>query len=340
MLGLQVTATFLPALKITPVLGRNFLDEEDRPAGTRAWCWSATASGGARCANQNVIGQSISLNAQPYTIIGVLPASFRWGTNTEMLAPLAPDPARNRADHRLQVIGRVKAGASIDQARTELETIAARLGLQYPESNKGWGVRMSSFYDWLVPETTRRSLLVLLGAVALVLLIACGNVVNLLLARGAGRQRELSIRAAMGATRSRVVRQLLFESLLIAVLAAAVGIAIAFASMRLLIALGPDSVPRLEELSIDGRVFGFAIIVALSTMAVFGLVPAIQAARQDPQEALRADGRNSTAGVGRKRIRAALTIGEVALSVALLIGAGLLIRSFARLQQVDPGFAV
>ncbi len=341
MLGLQVTATFLPALKITPVLGRNFLDEEDRPGGnTRVVLVSDGFWRRALGADPNVIGQSISLNPQPYTIIGVLPASFRWGTNTDMLAPLAPDPARNRADHRLPVIGRVKAGASIDQARTELETIAARLGQQYPESNKGWGVRMSSFYDWLVPETTRRSLLVLLGAVALVLLIACGNVVNLLLARGAGRQRELSIRAAMGATRSRVVRQLLFESLLIAVLAAAVGIAIAFASTRLLVALGPDSVPRLEELSIDGRVFGFAIIVALSTMAIFGLVPAIQAARQDPQEALRADGRNSTAGVGRKRIRAALTIGEVALSVALLIGAGLLIRSFARLQQVDPGFAV
>ena len=341
VLGLQVTATFLPALKITPVLGRNFVDEEDRPGGnTRVVLVSDGFWRRALGANPNVVGQGISLNAQPYTIIGVLPASFRWGANTDMLAPLAPDPARNRADHRLQVIGRVKAGASIDQARTELATIAARLGQQYPESNKGWGVRMSSFYDWLVPETTRRSLLVLLGAVALVLLIACGNVVNLLLARGAGRQRELSIRAAMGATRSRVVRQLLFESLLIAVLAAAAGIAIAFASTRLLIALGPDSVPRLEELSIDGRVFGFAIIVALGTMAIFGLVPAIQAARQDPQEALRADGRSATAGVGRKRIRAALTIGEVALSVALLIGAGLLIRSFARLQQVDPGFAV
>jgi putative ABC transport system permease protein len=203
VLGLQVTATFLPALKITPVLGRNFLDEEDRPGGnTRVVLISDGFWRRALGASPNVIGQSISLNAQPYTIIGVLPASFRWGTNTDMLAPLAPDPARNRADHRLTVIGRVKAGSSIDQARTELETIAARLGQQYPESNKGWGVLVTSFYEWLVPESTRQSLLVLLGAVALVLLIACGNVVNLLLARGAGRQRELSIRAAMGASRS------------------------------------------------------------------------------------------------------------------------------------------
>ena len=340
-LGLRVTATFLPALKVSPALGRNFLDEEDRQGGnTRVVLLSDGFWRRALGANPNVIGQSISLNALPYTVIGVLPPSFRWGTNTEMLVPLAPDPTRNRADHRLSVIGRLRDGASIEQGRTELETIAARLGQQYPESNKGWGVVLNSFYEWLVPETTRQSLLVLLGAVSLVLLIACGNVVNLLLARGAGRQRELSIRAAMGASRWRVVRQLLFESALIAMLAAAGGIAITFAATRLLVALGPDSVPRLEELSIDGRVFAFAIGVALATMVVFGLLPALQAARQDPQDALRADGRNATSGASRTRIRAALTIGEVALSVALLIGAGLLMRSFARLQQVDPGFAV
>jgi putative ABC transport system permease protein len=286
-----------------------------------------------------VVGRAITLNSQPYTIIGVLPASFRWGTNTDMLAPLAPDPARNRADHRLAVIGRVKNGVSIEQATTELETIAARLGQQFPESNKGWSVVVNSFYDWLVPETTRQSLVVLLGAVALVLLIACVNVVNLLLARAAGRQRELSIRSAMGAPRLRVIRQLLLESSLIALLAASGGLAIAYASTRLLTALGPDSVPRLDELSIDARVFAFAIGIALVTMVVFGVAPAIQAAQQDPQDALRADGRHSTAGAGRRRLRALLTVGEVALSVALLIGAGLLIRSFAALQQVEPGFS-
>ena len=341
VLGLQVTATFLPALKVTPQLGRNFLEEEDRPGGnTRVVLISDGFWRRAFGADPNTVGRTISLNLQPYTIVGILPPTFRWGTNTDMLAPLAPDPARNRADHRLSVIGRVKAGASIDQARTELETIAARLGQQFPESNKGWGVVVRSFYDWLVPETTRRSLLVLLGAVVLVLLIACGNVANLLLARAAGRQRELSIRAAMGASRARVVRQLLFESGLIALLAAMGGITIAVASTRLLVALGPESVPRLDELSLDAPVLAFAIAVALATTVIFGLVPAIQAARQDPQDALRADGRHSTAGAGRKRLRAALTIGEVALSVALLIGAGLLVRSFARLQQVDPGFAV
>jgi putative ABC transport system permease protein len=339
--GLSVTATFLPTLKISPALGRNFLADEDRPGGnTRVVLLGDGFWRRAFGADPTVVGRTITLNSQPYTIIGVLPPSFRWGTNNDMLAPLAPDPARNRADHRLLVIGRVADDSSIDQARTELETIAARLGQQFPESNKGWGIVVNSFDDWLIPETTRRSLLVLLGAVALVLLIACVNVVNLLLARASGRQRELSIRVAMGASRRRVVRQLLFEASLLAIVAATIGIVIAFASTRLLVALGPDSVPRLDELSIDARVFAFAVLVALSMMLIFASVPAIHAARQDPQDGLRADGRSVTSGSGRRRVRAALTIGEVALSVALLIGAGLLMRSFARLQQVDPGFSV
>ena len=340
IIGQSVTATFLPTLRITPALGRNFLDEEDRPGGnTRVVILGDGFWRRAFGADPSVIGRTITLNSQPYTIVGVLPASFAWGANTEMLAPLAPDPARNRADHRLLVIGRIKAGATVQRATTELETIAARLQQQFPESNKGWSIVVRTFYDWLIPETTRRSLLVLLGAVGLVMLIACVNVVNLLLARASGRQRELSIRAAMGASRARVVRQLLFEASLIALAAASLGIAIAFASTRLLVALGPDSVPRLDELSLDARVFGFAILVALSMMLIFASVPAIQAARQDPQDGLRADGRSVTTGAGRRRIRAALTVGEVALSVALLIGAGLLMRSFARLQQVDPGFS-
>ena len=337
--GRRVTATFLPTLQVTPILGRNFLDEEDRPGGnTRVVILTHGFWQRAFGRDPAAIGKTMTLNAQPYTIVGVLPESFRWGGTTDALVPLAPDPARNRGDHRLSVIARLADGVSLQQATSELEAMAARMGVQYPESNKGWGVRLLSFYDWLVPETTRRSLLVLLGAVALVLLIACGNVVNLLLARGTGRQRELSIRAAMGATRARLARQLLFESCLIAVLAAGIGIAISFTAVRLLVALGPESVPRLGELSIDVTVLAFALGVALTTMIVFGLAPAIQAARQDPQDALRADSRGSTSGTGSRRIRAALTVAEVALSVALLIGAGLLIRSFARLQQVSPGF--
>lgn len=338
--GMNVTATFLPTLRVTPALGRNFTAEEDRPGGnTRVVIMSDGLWRRAFGADPTVIGRSVTLNSQPYTVIGVLPASFQWGTNNDLLAPLAPDPARNRADHRLSMIGRLADGFSITQATSELETIATRLAQQYPASNKGWSVRVISFYDWLIPDTTRRSLLVLLGAVGLVLLIACGNVVNLLLARGASRQKELSIRAAMGATRSRVARQLLFESALIAIIAAIIGIGIAFAAMQLLIALGPASVPRLDELSIDLRVVLFAIFMALSTMVLFGLVPALQSTRHDPQQALHAESRGATSGAGRRRLRSALIIAEVALSVALLIGAGLLIRSFERLQQVAPGFS-
>ena len=338
--GLNVTATFLDTLRISPALGRNFLPEEDRPGGnTRVVIVSDGFWRRALGSDPNAIGRTLTLNSLPYTVIGVLPPAFQWGTNTDMLAPLAPDPARNRGDHRLAVIGRLADGVSLEQGTSELSAIASRLAQQYPESNKGWTVRTLSFFDWLIPESTRRSLLVLLGAVGLVLLIACGNVVNLLLARGAVRQRELSIRAAMGASRARVARQMIFESALIALIAAAIGIGIAFTSMQLLIALGPASVPRLGELSIDLRVVGFAITIALSTMVIFGLLPAIQAARHDPQDALRADSRGSTSGTGRRRIRAALTVAEVALSVALLIGAGLLIRSFSRLQQVEPGFS-
>jgi putative ABC transport system permease protein len=338
--GLNVTATFLRTLQISPALGRNFLDEEDRPGGnTRVVIVSDGFWRRALGSDPKAVGRTLTLNGLPYTVIGVLPRSFQWGNDTEMLAPLAPDPARNRGDHRLAVIGRLAEGASLEQATSELSTMALQMAQQFPESNKGWGVATAGFYDWLVPESTRRSLVVLLGAVGLVLLIACGNVVNLLLARGASRQKELSIRAAMGASRTRVARQMLFESALIALLAAAVGIGIAFAAMQLLIALGPASVPRLDELAIDGRVVAFAIAVSLSAMAIFGSLPAWHAARHDPQDALRADSRGSTSGAGRRRVRAALTIAEVALSVALLIGAGLLIRSFARLQQVEPGFS-
>ena len=339
--GLNVTATFLTTLEVTPVLGRNFSADEDRPGGnTRVAILSHAFWQRAFGADPNIIGRAITLNSQPYTVVGILPPLFQWGTNNDVLVPLAPDPGRSRGDHRLSAIGRLAPGVSIDQATSELKTIAARLAAQYPATNKDWTVRTLSFYDWLIPDSTRRSLLVLLGAVGLVLLIACGNVVNLLLARGALRQKELSIRAAMGATRGRVARQLLMESGLIAIAAGGLGIAIAFGAVRLLILMGPDSVPRLDELSIDWTVSAYAVGVALVTMTVFGLMPAIQMAHHDPQEALRADARGNTGGAGRGRARSVLTIAEVALSVALLIGAGLLVRSFSLLQRVEPGFEI
>ena len=338
--GMNVTATFLPTLRVTPALGRNFTAEEDRPGGnTRVVVMSDGLWRRAFGADPSVIGRSITLNSQPYTVIGVLPPIFQWGTTNDLLSPLAPDPARNRADHRLSVIGRLADGFSIEQATTELETIASRLGQQYPESNKGWGVRVRSFYDWLIPtrhadrcsSSSARSGWCC-SSPAATSSTCCWRAApaarrNCRFARRwAHRDRgwRVSCCSNQRSSPSSPPRSALASP---------------SPRMQLLIALGPASVPRLDELSIDLRVVLFAIGVALSTMVLFGLVPAIQSTRHDPQQALHADSRGATSGAGRRRLRSALTIAEVALSVALLIGAGLLIRSFERLQQVAPGFS-
>jgi putative ABC transport system permease protein len=340
--GLSATLDFLPALGVAPVLGRNFLPDEDRPGGnTRVVILSDGFWRRAFAGDPAIVGRAVSLNGAPYTVVGVLPPGFEWGPAMDLIVPLAPDPARSRGDHRLIVIGRLRDGVSMTDAHNELSAIAAALAQAYPASNEGWGVRLATFYDWIVPAETRESLLVLLGAVALVLLIACGNVANLLLSRGAARQKELAIRVALGAARGRIARQLLVESLLLAVIAAAGGVAMALVATRLLVAVGPSTtVPRLDELSIDATVLGFAVLTALVSALVFGLLPALQLARSHPGEALQDGSRGSTGGRQRQRLRAALTVAEVALSVALLIGAGLLLRSFWRLQQVDAGFDV
>ena len=252
--------------------------------------------------------------------------------------PLVPDPARNRGDHRTSVFGRLKDGVTLDAARAELASIAAALAQQYPDSNKGWGVRVATFYDWLIPAESRSALIVLLGAVALVFLIACGNVTSLLLARAAARQKELSIRVALGAVRWRIVRQLLTESLLLALLAGGVGLAVAAAAIRLVVAFGPDGVPRLDEVSFDRNVLAFGLALSALSSVIFGLVPALHATRAQPSATLHDASRGNTGGATRQRLRTLLTVAEVALSVALLIGAGLLLRSFGLLQEVKPGF--
>jgi putative ABC transport system permease protein len=336
-----VTHDFLPVLGASPVLGRNFTAEEDQRGGRTTVAilthpfWQRMFAG-----KPDVLGTTLTLDAQPYEIVGVMPESFSWSDGLDLLVPLAPDPTRSRADHRLAVIGRLAAGVPLEQAQTEMNEIAARLAGQFPASNEGWGVRLDRFLDWIVPEETRDSLNVLMGAVALVLLIACGNVASLMLARGASRQKEVAVRVALGAERSRIIRQLLVESTLIALIAGALGLAIAYVSMKLLIAAGPATgLPRLDELSLDIRVFAFAMAAALVSGLLFGLVPAIQASRPQVVSNLQ-DAARGSAGAARQRLRSTLVVAEVALSVALLIGAGLLIRSFLRVQDVQPGFAI
>jgi putative ABC transport system permease protein len=339
VVGLSVTHGFLPTLGIAPLVGRNFEADEDRPGGNVRVAlltypyWQRRFGGVA-----DIVGHTLMLNSQPYTVIGVLPERFNWNDSLEVVVPLAPDPARNRGDHRLSVIGRLAAGVTLDQATAELVAIASTLERQYPESNQGWTVRTLSFYDWIVPETTRRSLSVLGLAVIAVLLIACSNVASLMLARATVRHREISVRLALGARRSRVIRQLLVEAVLLAIVAGVAGLLIAFAASKILREMASAYLPRLDEVSVDGGVLAFALGISILTGIVFGLVPALSGLRVDVSETLKESGRSGGSSAARQRARSVLVIGELALSVALLIGAGMLVRSFWRVQKVDPGF--
>jgi putative ABC transport system permease protein len=339
--GATVTAEFLPVLGVRPALGRNFRTDEDRPGGdTRVAILTQGLWKRRFASDPSILGRRISLNGNTYSVVGVLPASFRWGTNIDLLVPFAPDPSSSRGDHRLTVIGRLGDGATMEQAQIELAGLAARLASQYPADNSGWSAETAPFYDWLIPDTARDPLVILLGAVGLVLLIACANVASLMLARAAARQKELSMRVALGAARWRIVQQVLTESFLLSLIACAAGIAGGAAAMRLLVAYGPASVPRLDEASFDLTVVLFALAVSVATAFVFGIVPAIQVSRTNPAATMQDATRGSTSGAGRQRLRGALTVVEVALSVALLIGAGLLLRSFWSVQEVDAGFNV
>jgi putative ABC transport system permease protein len=338
--GNRVTADFLPVLGVLPAMGRNFAADEDRPGGnvrvtilTHGFWQRSFGS------DQSIVARTLALDGANYLIIGILPPSFQWGS-TDLLVPLAPNPEGDRDDHRLTAIGRLRHGISIGQAHSELATIAAALGEQYPESNKEWSVRLASFYDWLIPEPTRRSLGLLFAAVGVLLLIACANVASLMLARGSARRKELSIRLALGAARWRISRQLLTESLLLAFASGLAGLAVGAAATRLLVAYGPATLPRLGEARLDATVVAFGLATAIATVLVFGLVPAIQESRQRAVDTLREGTRGGSSAAARQRFRSALIIVEVALSVTLLIGAGLLFRSFWRLQQVEPGFDV
>jgi putative ABC transport system permease protein len=339
VVALAATHTFLPVLGAAPMIGRNFQADEDRPGGnTRVAVLTFPYWQRRFGADPSVIGRTLTLNNQPYQVIGVLPESFNWNANLEMIVPLAPDPARNRGDHRLAVMGRMKAGVTLDQAHADLVSIAANLQRQYPDSNQGWTVFTRSFYEWIVPEQTRRSLAIFVVAVVAVLLIACSNVASLMLARASARHKEISVRLALGARRSRVVRQLLVEAVLLSLIAGVAGLAIAIGATRVLQGLNPANLPRLDELSIDLRVVAFGLGISFATGILFGLVPALTGLRFDVGETLKEGTRSGSSSPGRQRFRGALVVGELALSVMLLVGAGMLLRSFWQVQKVDPGF--
>jgi putative ABC transport system permease protein len=333
-----VSAGFFQALGTDAALGRVLVPEDDQEADENVVVLSHTLWQNRFGGNREIIGQTITLNNRPHTVVGVMPASFDFPDGrTDIWRPMAMSPqnAQNREGKWLKTIGRLKPGVSLEQASAAMNTIAGRLAESYPKTNAGWGVNLIPLHEELVGKA-RRFLLTLFGAVLFVLLIACVNVANLLLARGATRQKENAIRAALGAGRLRLLRQYLAESLLLAMLGSAVGLALAFWSLDALIALSPDDVPGLARATIDGRVLGFTLALSLLTTWIFGLAPAWQASKPDLNETLK-EGSHTTGGAGR-RVQDALVVVEVAAGVVLLVGAGLMIRSLLRLQAVEPGF--
>jgi putative ABC transport system permease protein len=334
-----VTAEFFQVMGAQPVLGRTFTAQETRVEsehvviiGYRLWQRRFGGKG-------DILGRKLKLDAEPYTVVGVMPAGFEFPGQTQCWAPftLKPEDWQQRGNHGLTGIGRLKSGVTIEAAQADLNAIAARAEQLYPDTNSGWDTNLKSLQEDTVGDT-RLAIITLAAAVGFVLLIACVNLANLLLARSAGRRREIGIRGALGAGRARLVRQLLTESMLLAALGALGGLALAWAGTRLLVNLSNDILPRAGEIAVDGRVLAFTAAITLFTVAIFGLAPAVLMAKTDVNSALRAGGRGSSIGFRRNRLRSVLVVGEVALSIVLLSGAGLLMRSFYHLRSIDPGF--
>src|SRR3954470_2787011 len=342
--GAVVLGDFFTVFGVEPALGRKFLPEENEQGKNRVVILSHDLWQRRFGSDPKVVGQQISVNGNPNTIVGVLPAGFQdpipnARKPVELWIPLAvSDDLRNsRRGDFLYVVARLKAGVTLEQARAEMKGIAGRLEKQYPDSNTAWSVIVEQLHETLTGDI-RPALLLLLGAVAFLLLIACANVANLLLARASSRQREIAIRAALGASRRRVVRQLLTENIFLSLGGGALGLLLAVWGIHALLALSPGNIPRLETVGISHQVLWFTIALSLITGLIFGLAPALTASRPNLNDTLKEGGRSAAEGTGGRRLRNAMAVAEIALSLVLLVGAGLLIRSFIRLQEVRPGF--
>ncbi|HKV35459.1 MAG TPA: ABC transporter permease [Pyrinomonadaceae bacterium] len=333
-----VSAEFFPLFRASPLSGRVF-QASDAQDGSEPVVvishalWQRRFGGTADAVNRQVV-----LNGKTVTIVGIMPAGFNYPNDTELWTAYPLDASKEVRDNRyLNAIGRLKPGVSIAQAQAELDTINQRLAQSFSETNVGWGVRLTELRERMVGEL-RPALLMLFGSVAFVLLIACANVANLLLARAAYRQKEIAVRTALGASRWRVVKQLLTESLLLSVVSGVAGLALSVWLIKLLIAISPPNSPRFNEISINWQVFAFAFGLTILAGLLFGLVPALQTSRTDLNETLKESGRSGSPGGSRNRIGGFLIVSEVALSFVLLAGAGLLIKSFMHLSEIDPGF--
>jgi putative ABC transport system permease protein len=339
VIGSSVTANFFQALGVKLVQGRAFLPGEEQSGSSQVAIISQRLWQQRFGGDPQIIGKTIALNGRNHTVVGVAPDATRVLREAEIWTPLDfNDPEMKiRRFHFLRAIGRLKPGVTLQQGQADIDAVAAGLEKLYPESNKDWRLRLVPMREYLVGQT-RRPLYVLLGAVGLVLLIACANVANLTLAQAARRQKEAALRHALGASRMRLIRQLLTESALLSVIAGTLGLLLAWWGADLLLALAADSIPRLGEIALDNRVFGFTLLVSLLTALFFGIAPALQSSRPDLNETLKEGGKGGASSSRLGRARNALIVVEVAMALVLLIGAGLLIKSFRRLQEVDPGF--
>jgi putative ABC transport system permease protein len=337
----MATAGLFSMLGINAQMGRIFLAEEDRAGGTPVallsyGLWQRRFGGSA-----DIIGKTINLDLQPYTVVGILPSGFQVLQPADVYLPFTPW-AKTLPDDRnwhpgIVPLARLKQGVSKEQARSEMVGITKRLEQQYPDYNTGTSADVVALQDEIV-QNSRPALLLLLGAVSFVLLIACANVANLLLARAASRGREVAIRTAMGASRGRVIRQLLTESVLLSLAGGLFGVIVAWAAIGLLPKIAGDSIPQGAPIGLDPWVLAFTAVVSLLTGLLFGIVPALRTAKLDLRETLNEGSRGSTAGPGQHVLRGALVAMEIALAMLLLVGSGLLLRSFSRLQEVPPGF--
>lgn len=352
--GANVTANLLSMLNVTPALGRGFAEEEDRAGRDRVVMLSYGLWQRRFSSDRNIVGQPLTIRLSPafapsgpppdtqqetYTVIGVLPKDFRLpGVDAELWIPLVLNYGDlPRIENSILAIGRLKPGVSKKQAESQLKNLAGALEQQYPETNKGVSAFLNMLQDEDIGEV-RPTLLLLMAGVTLVLLIACANVASLLLVRAAEREKEMAVRTALGATRGRLVRQLLTESVLLSLIGGVLGIALAYWLTRLLIAVGPVGIPRIKEVTIDASVLVMTIALSFVIGIVFGLVPAFQISKSNLNESLKEGTRSASGGSRRQRLRSVLVVCELSLALMLLIGAGLVVKSFMQIKSVDMGF--
>jgi putative ABC transport system permease protein len=338
--GEYVTRDFFQTLGVHPAMGRDFVPEEELPTAPDVAILSDGFWRRRYGADPNIVGKKLAIGGNPTIVIGVLPAGFRFPETKADIWELAGlHPEQPRRGRYLAPIARLRPGVSVSQAQADMSAVMAQLAREFPDFNKGWGVTVTPLRQHFTGDL-REPLLVMLGAVGLVLLIACANVANLMLMRSSSRQREMAIRTSLGASRARIVRQLLVESLILGAAGGGLGLLIAVWAKDVLLAMLPESmsVAKVNSVTIDGNVLAFTVILSLGTAVLFGLLPALRASRPDLSDTLKEGGRAISSSLSRNRMRAALVAGEMAVALMLLIGAGLLIQSFIRLEHVAPGF--